>query len=108
MNFDTKADLEPVSAHFDRQEARYLLAAAVKDGLPLRPEIRAGLTRLLDVLALSESRSWNPDAVEAPEGGQQREANKWHAAAWRNQVGVYRELLAEVRANGVTADKAVS
>ena len=106
MRFETKADLEPVSVSGNRQAARDLLAAALTEGQPLRPEVRVELTRLLDTLALSESRSWNPDAFG--ETADEQRDQPFHGAAWRVLVGRYRELLAEVEANGVTADKAVS
>lgn len=103
MNFETVADHEPVSARFDRQAAGDLLAKAIADSTPLRTEIRAGLTGLLNVLAASESRHLNPDAFERTADGEQRD-QPFHGAAWRELVGRYRELLAEVEEGGVTAE----
>lgn len=85
-----------------RHSARLLLGDALADGRPLRTEVRDALNRLLDGLAVSEDRTYNPDTeTDTPE--QRLNAARWQAAAWSTTVDNYRRLLAEVR-HGVAAE----
>jgi hypothetical protein len=90
---DTPVD-EPMG-HDEREAAHDLLHTFLSHGIsnePLRGEVRAALYSLLAVLALSE----HPEYESEPAS---------QAAGWRVAVKKYRELLAEVRANGVSGTR---
>lgn len=76
----------------DREAARRLLSDALLRGEPLRFEVEWKFNELLTALVLSEQPEWSDEAGD----------QACQAAGWRVLVRWYRELLAEVRENGVS------
>lgn len=102
MTASTNSSFYEAAEQHGRQSTRLLLAEALVDGRPIRREVREALSLLLDSLAISDDDRWNPD-VPVGGGADLAIANGWQAAAWQGSVVRFRDLLAEVRKNGVSA-----